>query len=128
MMDMKRIYYLQRIILSVLLLLPLSGCFDSDINRKMYEADDDEMQRENHIVGATLRGCKGLSARRASTFVPVYGCHGGRSIWWLYGRNCRHLGDEILHFQSRTGMAQISICRPYHRPLSPIPQDVERDG
>ena len=32
---MKRIYYLQRIILSVLLLLPLSGCFDSDINRKM---------------------------------------------------------------------------------------------
>ena len=54
---MKRIYYLQRIILSVLLLLPLSGCFDSDINRKMYEADDDEMQRENHIVGATLRVC-----------------------------------------------------------------------
>ncbi len=57
---MKRIYYLQRIILSVLLLLPLSGCFDSDINRKMYEADDDEMQRENHIVGATLRVMQGL--------------------------------------------------------------------
>ena len=60
MTNMKRIYYLQRIILSVLLLLPLSGCFDSDINRKMYEADDNEMQRENHIVGATLRVMQGL--------------------------------------------------------------------
>lgn len=60
MTNMKRIYYLQRIILSVLLLLPLSGCFDSDINRKMYEADDSEMQRENHIVGATLRVMQGL--------------------------------------------------------------------
>ena len=57
---MKRISYLQRLILSVLLLLPLSGCFDSDINRKMYEADDSEMQRENHIVGATLRVMQGL--------------------------------------------------------------------
>ncbi len=58
---MKRIYYLQRIILSVFMLLPLCPVvFDSEINRKMYEADDDEMQRENHIVGATLRVMQGL--------------------------------------------------------------------
>lgn len=69
---MKRIYYLQRIILSVLLLLPLSGCFDSDINRKMYEADDDEMQRENHIVGATLRVMQGLVSRRASICTSLW--------------------------------------------------------
>ena len=56
---MKRIYYLQLMLLSVFL-LPLSSCFDSDINRSMYEADAGEMQRENHIVGATLRGMQGL--------------------------------------------------------------------
>ena len=43
-----------------LFLLPLGGCFDSDINRSMYEADGEEMQRENHIVGATLKGMQGL--------------------------------------------------------------------
>lgn len=56
---MKRIYYFQIMILSVFM-LPLGGCFDSEINRSIYEADAEEMQRENHIVGATLRGMQGL--------------------------------------------------------------------
>ena len=43
-----------------LFLLPLGGCFDSDINRSMYEADGEEMQRENHIVGATLKRNAGV--------------------------------------------------------------------
>ena len=59
MIGMKRIYYFQIMILSVFM-LPLGGCFDSEINRSIYEADAEEMQRENHIVGATLRGMQGL--------------------------------------------------------------------
>ena len=53
---MKRIYNILLIMILSLFLLPLGGCFDSDINRSMYEADGEEMQRENHIVGATLKG------------------------------------------------------------------------
>ena len=60
MMDMKRIYNILLIMILSLFLLPLGGCFDSDINRSMYEADGEEMQRENHIVGATLKGMQGL--------------------------------------------------------------------
>ena len=60
MMDMKRIYNILLIMILSLFLLPLGGCFDSDINRSMYEADGEEMQRENHIVGDTLKGMQGL--------------------------------------------------------------------
>lgn len=124
---MKRIYYLQRIILSVLLLLPLSGCFDSDINRKMYEADDDEMQRENHIVGATLRVMQGLvSPTREHLYQFMDAMAGGAYGGYMEG--IVDMGNEVLYIQPRTGMAEIPVCRPYHRPLSPIPQDVERDG
>ena len=56
MMDMKRIYNILLIMILSLFLLPLGGCFDSDINRICIgEADGEEMQRENHIVGATLK-------------------------------------------------------------------------
>lgn len=47
-------------ILSLAMALPLTSCFDDDVNRSMYEADGDEMQRENHIVGASLRGMQAL--------------------------------------------------------------------
>ena len=50
MMDMKRIYNILLIMILSLFLLPLGGCFDSDINRSMYEADGEEMQRENHSI------------------------------------------------------------------------------
>ena len=60
MMDMKRKYNILLIMILSLFLFPLGGCFDSDINRSMYEADGEEMQRENHIVGATLKGMQGL--------------------------------------------------------------------
>ncbi|WP_295731311.1 SusD/RagB family nutrient-binding outer membrane lipoprotein [uncultured Muribaculum sp.] len=56
---MRYIYKIPAILLS-LLTLPLAGCFDDDVNRSMYEADADEMQRENHIVGASLKGMQGL--------------------------------------------------------------------
>ena len=55
MIGMKRIYYFQIMILSVFM-LPLGGCFDSEINRSIYEADAEEMQRENHIVGRPYHG------------------------------------------------------------------------
>lgn len=42
MMDMKRIYNILLIMILSLFLLPLGGCFDSDINRSMYEADGEE--------------------------------------------------------------------------------------
>lgn len=63
MIGMKRIYYFQIMILSVFM-LPLGGCFDSEINRSIYEADAEEMQRENHIVGAK----KGKSEKINFTF------------------------------------------------------------
>ncbi len=107
MMDMKRIYNILLIMILSLFLLPLGGCFDMRHQPGMYEADGEEMQRENHIVGATLKGMQGLVIPTREHLLPVYGCYGRRSIRWLFGRNCRHLGDEILYFQSRTGMAQI---------------------
>lgn len=58
-MDMKRIYRIPALA-AALCMLPLTSCFDDDINRSMYEADADEMQRENHIVGASLKGMQGL--------------------------------------------------------------------
>ena len=69
MMDMKRIYNILLIMILSLFLLPLGGCFDSDINRSMYEADGEEMQRENHIVGATLKGWLSL---HVSTFTSLW--------------------------------------------------------
>ena len=42
MMDMKRIYNILLIMILSLFLLPLGGCFDSDINRSMYEADGED--------------------------------------------------------------------------------------
>ncbi len=58
-MDMKRIYRIPALVAAICL-LPMTACFDDDINRSMYEADADEMQRENHIVGASLKGMQGL--------------------------------------------------------------------
>lgn len=72
MMDMKRIYNILLIMILSLFLLPLGGCFDSDINRSMYEADGEEMQRENHIVGATLKGMQGLVIPHVSTFTSLW--------------------------------------------------------
>ena len=92
MMDMKRIYNILLIMILSLFLLPLGGCFDSDINRSMYEADGEEMQRENHIVGATLKGMQGLVIPTREHLYQFYGCYGRRSIRWLSGRNRRHLG------------------------------------
>ena len=68
---MKRIYYFQIMILSVFM-LPLGGCFDSEINRSIYEADAEEMQRENHIVGATLRGMQGLVIPTVNTCTNLW--------------------------------------------------------
>ena len=72
MMDMKRIYNILLIMILSLFLLPLGGCFDSDINRSMYEADGEEMQRENHIVGATLKGMQGWLSLHVSTFTSLW--------------------------------------------------------
>ena len=88
MMDMKRIYNILLIMILSLFLLPLGGCFDSDINRSMYEADGEEMQRENHIVGATLKGMQGLvipTREHLYQFMDAMagGAYGG--IVFLYG-------------------------------------------
>ncbi len=47
-------------LLSIALAPLASSCFEDDVNRSMYEADSDEMNRENHIVGASLRGMQAL--------------------------------------------------------------------
>lgn len=57
---MKRLYKIPAMILSLALMPLMSSCFDDDVNRSMYEADSDEMNRENHIVGASLRGMQAL--------------------------------------------------------------------
>ena len=48
------------LLLVVAMCASLTSCFEDDVNRSMYEADADEMQRENYVVGATLRGMQGL--------------------------------------------------------------------
>ena len=108
MMDMKRKYNILLIMILSLFLFPLGGCFDSDINRSMYEADGEEMQRENHIVGATLKGMQGLVVPTREHLYQFMDAMAGGAYG---GRNRRHLGDEILHIQSRTGMAQIPVFR-----------------
>lgn len=57
---MKRFYKIPAMLLALALMPLASSCFDDDVNRSMYEADGDEMQRENHIVGASLRGMQAL--------------------------------------------------------------------
>ena len=114
MMDMKRIYNILLIMILSLFLLPLGGCFDSDINRSMYEADGEEMQRENHIVGATLKGMQGLVIPTREHLYQFMDAMAGGA----YGGYME--GDEILHFQSRTGMAEISICRSDQRYVSAV--------
>lgn len=47
-------------LLSIALAPLATSCFEDDVNRSMYEADSDEMNRENHIVGASLRGMQAL--------------------------------------------------------------------
>lgn len=57
---MKRFNKIHVALLSLALIPLASSCFEDDVNRSMYEADADEMNRENHIVGASLRGMQAL--------------------------------------------------------------------
>lgn len=57
---MKRFYKISATLLSLAIVPLASSCFEDDVNRSMYEADADEMNRENHIVGASLRGMQAL--------------------------------------------------------------------
>lgn len=57
---MKRIYSIAALVASMAVTPALTSCFEDDVNRSMYEADAEEMQRENHIVGASLRGMQAL--------------------------------------------------------------------
>lgn len=59
-MNLTKIYKSGVMLLAVAASLPLASCFEDDVNRSMYEADADEVQRENYVVGATLRGMQGL--------------------------------------------------------------------
>lgn len=59
-MNLHILYNKSILLLAAAAALPLAGCFEDDVNRSMYEADADEVQRENYVVGATLRGMQGL--------------------------------------------------------------------
>lgn len=58
---MKKIRYILTAAFSGLLLLFVTGsCMDSDINRNKYEVTDEEIDRENYALGASIKGMQGL--------------------------------------------------------------------
>lgn len=53
---MKYLHY----ILMIAIVPFINSCFDDDINRNKYEVDGNEMERENYIIGSSLKGLERL--------------------------------------------------------------------
>lgn len=54
------------------LMLWTGSCIDMDINRNPYETTQDELMRENHIIGSSLRAWKHWWSPHKSIFINLW--------------------------------------------------------
>ena len=66
------------------LMLWTGSCIDMDINRNPYETTQDELMRENHIIGSSL---KSMEALVVPTQEHLYGSDVRRSLRALFWRD-----------------------------------------
>ena len=112
MMDMKRIYNILLIMILSLFLLPfgrfVSTATSTGVCTKRTEK---KMQRENHIVGATLKGMQGLVIpTREHLYQFMDAMAGGAYGGYLEGI-VDTLGDEISTFNPEQGWLKSPVCR-----------------
>ena len=68
------------------LMLWTGSCIDMDINRNPYETTQDELMRENHIIGSSLKSMEALVVpTRAS--LSICGSDVRRSLQALFWRD-----------------------------------------
>ena len=54
------------------LMLWTGSCIDMDINRNPYETTQDELMRENHIIGSSLKSMEALVVPTKSIFINLW--------------------------------------------------------
>ena len=69
------------------LMLWTGSCIDMDINRNPYETTQDELMRENHIIGSSLKSMEALVVPHTRASLSICGSDVRRSLRALFWRD-----------------------------------------
>ena len=78
------------------LMLWTGSCIDMDINRNPYETTQDELMRENHIIGSSLKSMEALVVPTQEHLYQICGSDVRRSYERYFGETRVGWTEKIL--------------------------------
>ena len=97
------------------LMLWTGSCIDMDINRNPYETTQDELMRENHIIGSSLKSMEALVVPTQEHLYQFVEAMCGGAYGRYFGETRVGWTEKYSTYNPKSELAEGFVLRSYHR-------------